>query len=145
MADDSTQMFPVMEFNDLEGLNDIDGIPSEEKWTYVIDFEKRCLVIGDDGRPLQTKTYEEYLVQTAMRILNTERFHYVIFDEDVGVERSEWPHWENVEIKRDTEEALEAHSEIEQAEVLEMTREGNKMRMRIRIIGISGTVEMEAS
>lgn len=143
MADELISLFPEMDFSDIDDIGNIEGIPSEQKWTYVIDFEKRCLVLDDDGRPKKTKGYKEYLIQTAMRILNTERFQYIIFDEDIGVEKSEWPGWEDIEVKRDAEEALEAHAEIEKAEVLHMERIGNKMRMSIRIIGVSATVEME--
>ncbi|ERI04908.1 DUF2634 domain-containing protein [Aneurinibacillus aneurinilyticus] len=143
MADEPASLFPDMDFSDIEDIGNIEGIPSEKKWTYVIDFEKRCLVLEDDGRPRKTKTYKEYVIQTAMRILNTERFQYVIFDEAIGVEKSEWPAWEDIEIKRDAEEALEAHSEIEKAEVLHMERIENKLRMGIRIVGVSATVEVE--
>ncbi|ODA07619.1 phage portal protein [Paenibacillus polymyxa] len=97
----------------------------------------------DDGRPKKTATYGEYLVQTALKILNTERFQYVVYDEEIGVERSEWANWEDVEIKRDIEEALAAHTEITQAEVLSMERDGQNMYLRIKLTGLAGETELE--
>lgn len=59
------------------------------------------------------------------------------------MERSEWSTWEDVEIKRDMEEALTAHTEIVRAEVRSMIREGQEMHLRILITGLAGQVELE--
>lgn len=142
MADES-QVFPDMNFEDLNDIDQFEGMPSEQKWTYMIDFEKRRLLLDEDGRPKKTETYEEYLIQICTIILNTERFQYVIYDGEIGVEKSEWPAWEDLEIKRDIEEALEVHSEIVKAEVLAMERAENKMHISVRLTGLSGMVETE--
>lgn len=137
MADDS--LFPEMELEDLDVTDLVDSIPSETKWTYVTDFRTRRAVLDEAGRPQKTRTYGEYLIQTAMKILNTERFQYVIYSGNVGVERSEWPGWEDTEISRDIEEALTAHPEIERAEVLSIERRGQDMSLTIRIEGLAGS------
>ncbi|OAB34281.1 phage portal protein [Paenibacillus macquariensis subsp. defensor] len=108
-----------------------------------MDWRSRRLELTDSGRPRKTQTYVEYLVQTAMKILNTERFQYVVYGEDIGVEKSEWPSWEDVEIKRDIEEALTAHIEIEQAEVLSMQRVGRDMHLQISLTGLVGIALLE--
>ncbi|WP_433943360.1 DUF2634 domain-containing protein [Paenibacillus sp. SN-8-1] len=143
MADETTGFFPDLA---LEGMEDIQlesTAVSEDKWTYMIDFRNRRAVLDDSGRPRKTRTYEEYLMQTALKILNTERFQYVVYDEDVGVEKSEWSNWEDNEIKRDIEEALVAHPEIQAAEVLYLDREPPEMHLKIRLTGLAGAVDLE--
>lgn len=142
MADEET-LFPEMDLSDIDEVELTETVPSETKWTYTIDYLNRCAVLTDEGLPRKTRTYEEYLIQTAMKILNTERFQYVVYGEDIGVQRSEWPGWEDVEIQRDIEEALTAHVEIQQAEVLSMTREGQNLHLRIKLTGLAGTTVME--
>ncbi|KHL97520.1 phage portal protein [Paenibacillus sp. IHB B 3415] len=100
-------------------------------------------MFDDAGHPTKTRTYPEYLVQTALKILNTERFRYVLYGSEVGVERSEWSGWEDVEIKRDIEEALMAHAEIQRAEVRSMERTGQEMHLSIFLIGVAGNAELE--
>ncbi|ASA26337.1 phage portal protein [Paenibacillus donghaensis] len=109
----------------------------------MIDYRNRRAVLTEDGHPKKTSTYEEYLIQTALKILNTERFRYVLYGEEVGVERSEWSAWEDVEIKRDMEEALTSHMEIVRAEVRSMEREGQEMQLSILITGLAGQAELE--
>jgi hypothetical protein len=121
------------------------SLPSSEKWTYMFDFSTRRLMVDANGRPLKTSSYEEYLVQVASKIINTERFYYPIYDEVIGVEKSEWSNWEDTDISDDIKEALEAHSEIEVAEVREIIRETDKMRLVIFIQGLSGDVETEVN
>ncbi|MEK5376554.1 DUF2634 domain-containing protein [Paenibacillus sp. FSL P2-0173] len=142
MADDES-LFPDMDLAGLDEVELTETVASETKWTYVIDYRTRQMATTDDGRPKKTATYGEYLVQTALKILNTERFQYVVYDEEIGVERSEWANWEDVEIKRDIEEALTAHAEISQAEVLSMERDGQNMYLRIKLTGLAGEVELE--
>nr|WP_229522500.1 DUF2634 domain-containing protein [Paenibacillus monticola] len=120
-----------------------ESVVSETKWTYMIDYRNRRAILNDEGYPQKTSTYAEYLVQTALKILNTERFRYVLYGEEVGVERSEWSSWENVEIKRDMEEALTAHMEIVRAEVKSIERDGQEMYLKIAITGLAGIVELE--
>ncbi|KGE17561.1 phage portal protein [Paenibacillus wynnii] len=101
-------------------------------------------MLDDAGYPKKTCTYEEYLLQTALKILNTERFRYAVYGEEVGVERSEWSDWEDVEIKRDIEEALKAHAEIQRAEVRSMQRSGQKVvLLNISLSGLAGNAELE--
>jgi hypothetical protein len=145
MADEPIQMFPEIDLTDLEEQTIYDDPVSEEKWTYMIDFKNRSMMKDEDGRPLKTQTYAEYLIQTAMSILNTERFQYAIYSENIGVQKSEWPGWEDIEIKRDMEEALMVHTEIEQADVLSMERNGHEVHVRIKLVGRAGTTEMEAT
>lgn len=82
-------------------------------------------------------------MQTALKILNTERFRYVVYGDEVGVERTEWFWWEDVEIKRDIEEALMAHAEIQRAEVRSMQRAGQEMLLNISLSGLAGIAELE--
>lgn len=143
MAEDES-LFP--DPVDLEGLDEVDlveSVPSASKWTYVINYRTRQLVTNDDGTPKRTASYAEYLVQTALKILNTERFQYVVYDGDVGVEKSEWKNWTDEEITRDIEEALVAHAEIQKAEVQELVREGQNLHLVIKLTGLAGTAELE--
>ncbi|GGF82625.1 hypothetical protein GCM10010912_29670 [Paenibacillus albidus] len=141
MADDS--LFPDLDISDIGEVELTESVLSATKWTYVIDYRNRSAVLTEDGYPKKTSTYEEYLIQTALKLLNTERFRYVLYGEEVGVERSEWSTWEDIEIKRDMEEALTAHTEIVRAEVRSMVREGQEMHLSILITGLVGQAEME--
>ncbi|ERI10219.1 DUF2634 domain-containing protein [Aneurinibacillus aneurinilyticus] len=143
MADESISLFPEINLSDMEEIELYEDTPSEDKWTYMIDFRNRCAVVDEDGRPRKTETYAEFLMQTAMKILNTERFQYVVYSADIGVEKSEWSGWEDVEIKRDMEEALTAHPEIERAEVLSMERDAHEVHVKIHLVGLAGTAEVE--
>lgn len=136
-------LFPELDISDIGEVELTESVVSATKWTYVIDYRNRRAVLTEDGYPKKTGSYAEYLVQTALKILNTERFRYVLYGEEVGVERSEWSTWEDVEIKRDMEEALTAHTEIVRAEVRSMVREGQDMHLRILITGLAGQVELE--
>lgn len=136
-------MFPDFDLDGMGEIELVESVVSEKKWTYVIDYRNRRAVLTEDGYPKKTSTYAEYLIQTALKILNTERFRYVLYGGEVGVERSEWSAWENVEIKRDMEEALSAHPEIERAEVESMEQDGQEMHLRILITGLAGQAELE--
>lgn len=143
MADDS--LFPKLDLSDLDGIELTESVVSATKWTYVIDYKNRSAVLDDAGYPKKTRTYPEYLVQTALKILNTERFRYVLYGSEIGVERSEWYGWEDVEIKRDIEEALMAHTEIQRAEVKSIQRLKQEMLLSITLIGLAGNAELEES
>jgi hypothetical protein len=134
--------FPEIELSEVDVTDLIDSIPSATKWTYKIDYRNRRAVLDEYGHPVRTKTYEEFLVETAMKILCTERFQYVVYGEDMGVEKSEWASWEDAEIMRDIEEALTAHPEIQQAEVKFLTRVDRGLDLTIQIIGLAGIVEL---
>jgi hypothetical protein len=136
-------LFPELDISDIGEVELTESVVSATKWTYVIDYRNRRAVLTEDGLPKKTGSYAEYLVQTTLKILNTERFRYVLYGEEVGVERSEWSTWEDVEIKRDMEEALTAHTEIVRAEVRSMMREGQEMHLYILITGLAGQVELE--
>ncbi|MGP0577390.1 DUF2634 domain-containing protein [Paenibacillus peoriae] len=142
MADEES-LFPDLDLSTLDEVELTETVASETKWTYVIDYRTRQMATNDDGRPKKTATYSEYLVQTALKILNIERFQYVVYDADIGVERSEWANWEDVEIKRDIEEALTAHAEISQAEVLSMERDAQDMYLKIKLTGLAGEAQLE--
>lgn len=134
--------FPEIELSEVDITDLIDSIPSATKWTYKIDYRNRRAVLDEYGRPVRTKTYEEFLIETAMKILCTERFQYVVYGEDMGVEKSEWAIWEDAEIMRDIEEALTAHPEIQQAEVKFLTRVDRGLDLTIKIIGLAGSAEL---
>lgn len=136
-------LFPDLDISDIGEVELAESVVSANKWTYVIDYRNRRAVLTEDGHPKKTSSYAEYLVQAALKILNTERFRHVLYGEEVGVERSEWSSWEDVEIKRDMEEALAAHTEIVRAEVRSMLREGHEMHLYILITGLAGQVELE--
>ncbi|NUU74031.1 DUF2634 domain-containing protein [Paenibacillus xylanilyticus] len=140
--DEDESMFPEMELEEVDVTDLVDNIPSETKWTYKMDYRNRRAVLDEYGRPVRTTSYEEFLVETAMKILCTERFQYVVYGADVGVEKSEWQGWEDAEITRDIEEALTAHPEIEQAEVTSMVRVDRGMDLTIQIVGLVGTAEV---
>ncbi|MCM3206381.1 DUF2634 domain-containing protein [Paenibacillus illinoisensis] len=140
--DEAESMFPEMELEEVDVTDLVDNIPSETKWTYKMDYRNRKAVLDEYGRPVRTTSYEEFLVETAMKILCTERFQYVVYGADVGVEKSEWQGWEDAEITRDIEEALTAHTEIEQAEVTSLVRVDRGMDLTIQIVGLVGTAEV---
>ncbi|AWP25400.1 DUF2634 domain-containing protein [Paenibacillus sp. Cedars] len=140
--DEEETLFPEMELDEVDVTDLVDSIPSATKWTYKIDYHNRRAVLDEFGRPVRTETYEEYLVETAMKILCTERFQYVVYSADVGVEKSEWPGWEDHEITRDIEEALTAHPEVEEAEVTSMMRVDRGMNLTVKITGLVGNAEL---
>lgn len=140
--DEEETLFPEMELDEVDVTDLVDSIPSATKWTYKIDYRNRRAVLDEFGRPVRTETYEEYLVETAMKILCTERFQYVVYSSDMGVEKSEWPGWEDHEIIRDIEEALTAHPEIEEAEVKSVTRVDRGMDLTVFITGLVGNAEL---
>jgi len=117
-------------------------------WTYKFDWEAKQLAQGADGRYLRTSTYAEYLEETAKKILNTRRFRYAIYSDRYGVD---FPYKFGVMrsaislpvIKREIEEALEAHSEIERAEVVDIRFEGNRVVVSLEILGIRGSTRTE--
>ncbi|MBU5356150.1 DUF2634 domain-containing protein [Paenibacillus barcinonensis] len=131
-----------MDLEEVDVTDLVDNIPSASKWTYKMDYRNRRAVLDEAGRPIRTTSYEEFLVETAMKIICTERFQYVVYGSDIGVEKSEWPGWEDTEIIRDIEEALTAHPEIEQAEVTSMVRVDRGMDLTIQITGLAGAAEL---
>ncbi|QKS60044.1 DUF2634 domain-containing protein [Paenibacillus barcinonensis] len=131
-----------MDLEEVDVTDLVDNIPSASKWTYKMDYRNRRAVLDEAGRPIRTTSYEEFLVETAMKIIWTERFQYVVYGADIGVEKSEWPGWEDTEIIRDIEEALTAHPEIEQAEVISMTRVDRGTDITIQITGLAGAAEL---
>ncbi|PYE49863.1 uncharacterized protein DUF2634 [Paenibacillus barcinonensis] len=141
MEEDET-LFPAMDLEEVDVTDLVDNIPSASKWTYKMDYRNRRAVLDEAGRPIRTTSYEEFLVETAMKIIWTERFQYVVYGADIGVEKSEWPGWEDTEIIRDIEEALTAHPEIEQAEVISMTRVDRGTDITIQITGLAGAAEL---
>ncbi|WP_367398503.1 DUF2634 domain-containing protein [Paenibacillus barcinonensis] len=141
MEEDET-LFPEMDLEEVDVTDLVDNIPSASKWTYKMDYRNRRAVLDEAGRPIRTTSYEEFLVETAMKIICTERFQYVVYGSDIGVEKSEWPGWEDTEIIRDIEEALTAHPEIEQAEVTSMVRVDRGMDLTIQITGLAGAAEL---
>ena len=139
-------MFPELNGDESQLLQSSDNpIP----WTYRFDWQTKQLAQGTDGRYLRTATYAEYLEETAKKILNTRRFRYEIYSErygvdflyDVGRMRSGIS---LATIKTQAQEALEAHSEIERAEIIDIHFEDNRVVVFALVIeGIRGTTRME--
>lgn len=137
-------------FPQLQGTEEILGLGTELPipWTYRFDWETRQMRQGPDGRFLRTKTYAEYLEETVKKILHTRRFRYAIYSERYGVDfltdkgrmrsRLSLP-----VIKAQVQEALEAHSEIERAEVLDIRYEGDRVVLHVEIAGMRGSTRME--
>ncbi|MEW4368636.1 DUF2634 domain-containing protein [Paenibacillus kandeliae] len=140
---DEDTLFPTdLDLTDIADDELIDQIESADKWTYKYDYLNRKMLLTESGQPIRTTTYEEYLQEVALKILNTERFQYAVYDEEYGVERSEWSGWEDVEVTRDIEEALAAHNEIIQAEVIGLDRRPPKCFVSIKIEGLAGSIEL---
>lgn len=119
-------------------------------WTYKFDWQTKQFERGPDGRYLRTTSYAEYLAETAKKILNTRRFRYAIYSERYGVdflyETGRMPSGISLAVvKTQAQEALEAHSEIERAEVTDIKYEGNRVIFSLEIEGIRGTTRTEVS
>jgi Protein of unknown function (DUF2634) len=138
-------MFPELQGDESQLVQSPeDPIP----WTYRFDWQTNQLIQGPDGRYVRTQTYAEYLEEVAKKILNTKRFRYAIYSENYGVDfltdigrmRSglSLP-----VIKTQAEEALEAHSEIERAEVLDIRFEGNRVIFVLEVEGVRGRTRTE--
>jgi hypothetical protein len=138
-------MFPTLEGDETQLIQSPDDpIP----WTYRFDWQTKQLMQGPDGRYVRTKTYAEYLEEVAKKVLNTKRFRYAIYSENYGVDfltdigrmRSglSLP-----VIKTQAEEALEAHSEIERADVLDIRFEDKRVVFSLEIEGVRGRTRTE--
>jgi Protein of unknown function (DUF2634) len=138
-------MFPELQGDESQLIQSPeDPIP----WTYRFDRQTKQLMQGSDGRYVRTQTYAEYLEEVAKKILNTKRFRYAIYSENYGVDfltdigrmRSglSLP-----VIKTQAEEALEAHSEIERAEVLDIRFEDKRVVFSLEIEGVRGRTRTE--
>lgn len=119
-------------------------------WTYRFDWETRQLMQGPDGRYVRTKTYTEFLEETAKKILSTRRFRYPIYSERYGVDflTNQGRLRSGISlaaIKAEAQEALEAHSEIERAEVLDIRFEGNRVVFHGEIEGTRGSIRVEVN
>ncbi|WP_425623021.1 DUF2634 domain-containing protein [Brevibacillus borstelensis] len=140
-------MFPELTGDESQLLQSPDNLIP---WTYKFDWQTKQLMQGPDGRYLRTKTYAEYLEEAAKKILNTRRFRYEIYSERYGVDflyeigrmRSGMS---LPVIKTQAEEALEAHSEIERAEVVDIRFEENRVIFSLEIEGVRGTTRTEVS
>lgn len=138
-------MFPELTGDESQLVQSSDNpIP----WTYKFDWSTKQLMQGPDGRYLRTTTYAEYLEETAKKILNTRRFRYEIYSERYGVdflyEVGRMPSGMSLAvIKTQAEEALEAHSEIERAEVVDIRFDGNRIVFGLEIEGTRGTTRTE--
>ncbi|MCR8983263.1 DUF2634 domain-containing protein [Brevibacillus laterosporus] len=131
-------MFPVFE-EDKEVKEEKETIP----WTYKMDWSTRQLIKGADGRHVKTSTYAEYLEEIAKKILHTKRFQYEIYSDRIGVDFFEHigqlpKHVPLAIIRRDVEDALEAHSEIEAAEVTDISLKEKRVVFSVQIEGIRG-------
>ncbi|UFJ40115.1 DUF2634 domain-containing protein [Brevibacillus humidisoli] len=138
-------MFPQLQDNQLLKQQDEQTpIP----WTYKFDWETKQFRQGPDGRYLRTTSYAEYLEEAAKKILNTRRFRYAIYSERYGVDfLYEVGRMRSgislATIKTQAQEALEAHSEIERAEVMDIRFEGNGIIFSLEIEGVRGTTRTE--
>ncbi|QDS35826.1 DUF2634 domain-containing protein [Brevibacillus brevis] len=138
-------MFPELNGDETQLVQSADNpIP----WTYKFDWTTKQLQQGPDGRYLRTTTYTEYLEETAKKILNTRRFRYEIYSERYGVdllyETGRMRSGISLPvIKTQAQEALEAHSEIERAEVVDIRFEDNRVIFSLEIEGSRGTTRAE--
>jgi hypothetical protein len=139
-----------MMFPQLTGTEDILTAQTDEPipWTYQFDWETKQLKQGPDGRYLRTRTYAEYLQETVHKILHTRRFRYAIYSERYGVdflaEKGRMRSGLSLPtIKAQTEEALEAHSEIERAVVQDIRFAGGRVILQLEIEGTRGTTRLE--
>lgn len=101
------------------------------RWQIFAHYDLRR-VLGGDGE----------------KILHTRRFRYAIYSERYGVDfLSDKGRMRSAlslpVIKAQVQEALEAHSEIERAEVLDIRFEGNRVILYVEIAGIRGSTRME--
>ncbi|MGG0755079.1 DUF2634 domain-containing protein [Brevibacillus laterosporus] len=131
-------MFPVFE-EDREVKEEKETTP----WTYKMDWSTRHLVKGTDGRYVKTSTYAEYLEEIAKKILHTKRFQYAIYSDRIGVDFFEHigelpKHVPLAVVKREVEDALEAHSEIEGAEVTDISEKESRVAFAVQIEGKRG-------
>ncbi|WP_409177505.1 DUF2634 domain-containing protein [Brevibacillus fortis] len=138
-------MFPELNGDETQLVQSADNpIP----WTYKFNWTTKQLQQGPDGRYLQTTTYAEYLEETAKKILNTRRFRYEIYSERYGVdflyETGRMSSGISLQtIKAQAQEALEAHSEVERAEVVDIRFEDNRVIFELEIEGTRGTTRTE--
>ncbi|MBG9789779.1 DUF2634 domain-containing protein [Brevibacillus laterosporus] len=135
-------MFPALESN-VELTDATSPIP----WTYKLDWTTFQFIKGTDGRHVKTSTYAEYLEEIAKKILHTKRFQYAIYSDRIGVDFFEHigklpKHVPLALIKRDVEDALEAHSEVERAEVLDIKYRDNRIALRLEIEGVRGKTKV---
>ncbi|MGK5511262.1 DUF2634 domain-containing protein [Brevibacillus formosus] len=137
-------------FPQLQGTEEIlaQGTELPIPWTYRFDWKTKQLRQGPDGRYLRTTTYVEYLEETVKKILDTRRFRYAIYSERYGVDfLSDKGRMRSAlslsVIQAQVQEALEAHSEIERAEVLDIRFEGNRVILHVEIAGMRGSTRME--
>ncbi|WP_432775275.1 DUF2634 domain-containing protein [Brevibacillus gelatini] len=139
-------MFPQLQGTEESLLPSKADVPIP--WTYRFDWETKQLMQGPDGRYVRTKTYEEYLQEAVQKILRTRRFRYAIYSERYGVdflaEKGRMRSGLSLSvIKAQAEEALEAHSEIERAQVQDIRFQGDRVVMHLEIEGVRGTTRME--
>ncbi|WP_103110783.1 DUF2634 domain-containing protein [Brevibacillus reuszeri] len=138
-------MFPELDGEESQLVQSPDNpIP----WTYKFDWVTKQLLQGPDGRYIKTATYAEYLEEVAKKILNTRRFRYEIYSERYGVdflyETGRMQSGISLPvIKTQAQEALEAHSEIERAEVVDIKYEGSRIIFSLEIEGVRGTTRTE--
>jgi hypothetical protein len=138
-------MFPELQGDESQlAQSPDDPIP----WTYRFDWKTKQLMQGLDGRYVRTQTYAEYLEEVAKKILNTKRFRYAIYSENYGVDfLTDIGRMRSAlslpVIKTQAEEALEAHSEIERAEVLDIRFEDNRVIFSLEIEGVRGRTRTE--
>jgi hypothetical protein len=138
-------MFPQLNGDESQLVQSPD---SPLPWTYRFDWKTRQLVQGPDGRYLRTTTYADYLAEIAKKIMQTKRFHYAIYSAHYGVDyladigklRSQIS---LPVMKRQVEEALEAHQEIEQAEVTDIRMGQNNVLFTVKIEGTRGKTKVE--
>ncbi|QDX95313.1 DUF2634 domain-containing protein [Brevibacillus laterosporus] len=135
-------MFPT-----LEGIVEMTDATPPIPWTYKLDWSTYQFVKGTDGRHVKTSNYAEYLEEIAKKILHTKRFQYAIYSDRMGVDFFEHigklpKHVPLTLIKRDVEDALEAHSEIERAEVTDSRYTDNRIALRLEIEGTRGNTKV---
>lgn len=140
-------MFPELQGTDA-AITQLEETPLP--WTYRFDWETKQLLQGPDGRYLKTTTYTEFLEETAKKILSTRRFRYSIYSERYGVGflTNQGRLRSGISlavVKAQAQEALEAHSEIERTEVVDIRFEGNRVIFHGEIVGTRGSTRVEVN
>lgn len=121
----------------------IETIPDVSTWhapshTYGLDFET-------DGQARGYKDYLEAMKQAIYKIINTERYEYVIYSWNYGIELAdlfgEPIPYVYAEIQRRIEEALLTDDRITEVYDFEFSHKGGDVRLVFKVNTIYGVLE----
>lgn len=118
-------------------LNNFQMIENQPSATYYLDTEKNIIIGKCDGF--------EAMKQAIYCILNTERFDYLIYSWNFGIETKELigenSSYVIPELKRVIEEALLQDNRIQEVTNFEITKEKNKIIAQFHVITTEGNIE----